>query len=133
MLQLTPSADFYQSVCVEFHLSKLWSVIPQLSQNRPRFRCFSSFLKNFSNMHRQSKLACLVIFFSRHQSATLDIYKTNSSQPKDKSRNLATLKKDLFATVVNEKLKIVHSSLETLISDVARFLGPSLKLSNHNC
>ena len=84
-------------------------------------------------MHGQSKLACLVIFFSRHQSATLDIYKTNSSQPKDKSRNLATLKKDLFATVVNEKLKIVHSCLETLILDVARFLGPSLKLSNHNC
>ena len=28
-------------------LSKLWSVIPQLSQNRPRLRCLSSFLKNF--------------------------------------------------------------------------------------
>ena len=69
-------------------------------------------------MHRQSKLAG---------------YKINSSQSKDGSRNLATLKKDLFVTVVNEKLKNVHSCLKTLILDAIRFLGPSLKLSNHNC
>ena len=32
---------------LNFTLSKLWSVILQLSQNRARLRCFSVFLKNF--------------------------------------------------------------------------------------
>ena len=31
------------------------------------------FSKPFSNMHRKSELACLSIFFSRHQPATLDM------------------------------------------------------------
>ena len=32
---------------LNFTLSKLWSVIPQISQNRIHRRSFSSFLKNF--------------------------------------------------------------------------------------
>ena len=41
--------------------------------------------------------------------------------------------KGLFAIVVNIKLKDIHSCFKPLISDVGKFLGPSLKLSNHNC
>ena len=41
--------------------------------------------------------------------------------------------KGLFSIVVNIKLKGIHSGFKPLISDVGKFLGPSLKLSNHNC
>ena len=47
--------------------------MPQLSQNRPSLRCSLAFSKTFSNVHRQSKLASLAIFFSRKQPATLGI------------------------------------------------------------
>ena len=71
------------------------------------------------------------MIFSMYQSATLG-YKANSSQAKDGSRNPATLKKDLIAAVVNVKPENVYSFLKMFILDVARFLGPPLKLSNLN-
>ena len=43
------------------------------------------------------------MFFSRHQPAALDMLQNKLVRVKDGSRNPSTLKKDLFATVVNEK------------------------------
>ena len=114
-------------------LSKLWFLMTQLLQNRPSLRCSLAFSKTFSNMHRQSKLASLVIFFSRKQPATLGILQANSSQSQDRSENAAALNKDLLATEVIEKLKNVHSCFKTLILDVARLLGLSLTLRNQDC
>ena len=42
---------------------------------------------------------------SSHQTATLDMLETSSSQSEDGSRNPATLKISLFAIEVNEKAK----------------------------
>ena len=69
-------------------------------------------------------LACLSNVFSSHQPATLDMLQTKLVRVKDGS----TLNKDLFVTVVNEK-----RLFQNFVSDVARFMRSSLKLSNHNC
>ena len=48
-------------------LSNLRFVIPHFSQNRASLRCSLAFSKTFSIMHRHSKLASLVTFFTRKQ------------------------------------------------------------------
>ena len=113
----TPSAHFQQSacVCVEFHFKQLWSVIPQLSQNRSRLRCFSSFLKNFFK-YAQVEQTCVLsnLFFSRNQPATIDMLKNILVTVQRRIQEACRIEEDLFAVVVNEKLKNVHSCFKTL-------------------
>ena len=78
-------------------------------------------------MHRLSKIACLVIFFSRLQPAALDMLQNELVTPQNESRNPTTLKKDLQIKKLQK-----HSLLsQTLILHVEKLLGLSLKLSNH--
>ena len=98
-----------------YTLSKLCSVIPQLSQNSPRHKCFSSFLKDFL---KYAQVEHAFMLSSPSQQAPGDysrhIAKKDSSQSKDGSSNLTALKKGFFLTVVNKKLKtfiIVSKSL----------------------
>ena len=76
------------------------------------------FQKLFQIRIRSASLVLSNLFLAGTSRSLLTYYKTNSSQSKDESRNPATLEKDLLATVVNEKLKKVHSRLKTLILDV---------------
>ena len=105
-----------------------------------------AFSKTFSNTHMYSKLACLVIFFGRHLLGAPDILQNKvvivqrriqepcySDERSLSYRSKWKTEKRLFPTEVNEKLKNVYSGLKTLFVDVSRFLGFSLKFSNHNC
>ena len=115
-----------------FTLRKLRSIISQPSQNRPRLRCFSSFLKNLFNYTYLEQACVLSILFQQAPAGCSDIL-TKQTRHSTKT-DLETLpeEKDLFATVVNEEPKNVHSCLKMLILDLAKFLVLSMKSSKYN-
>ena len=56
-----------------FTWSKLEFVIPQLSQNRPNHRCFSTFSKYFFKKYVSRTSLGLVFFLSRNQPTSLEM------------------------------------------------------------
>ena len=120
MLRSILSADFQRSVCVEFHFNQAVVCNPtNFTKQNP-----SQMLLQLSQKLPQICVgrASLRAFLAGTSRLLLTCYKTNQSQPKDGSRNLATLKKDVFVTVVNEKLKNVYSCLKTLCGKVPGFV-----------
>ena len=83
-------------------------------------------------MYRQSKLACLVIFLSRKQPATLDILQNKLIIVQRQIQESCRIEEIFPCEKSKGKTKNVHSCLKTLILDAASFLGLPLKLSNQN-
>ena len=97
-----------------------WSRFPKYLHH---FRYFQQFVKDvslaFQSSHKRfetcigkSRLVCTVIFLQNfsfpHCNLLLTCYKAISSQSIGESKKPATLKKNLFATEVDKKLKIFH-------------------------
>ena len=85
------------------------------------------FSKTFSNMHRQSKVSSLVIFFSRYQPATLYMLQNELVTVQRRIQKLWHIEKrsllDSSGKEENENLEKVHFCFKPLFLDVARFLG----------
>ena len=73
MLQSTTSADFQQSVCVEFHFKQAVVCNTTTFTKQILSQMFSSFLKNFLKYVQTEQACVLSNLFSRKQPATLDI------------------------------------------------------------
>lgn len=86
-------------------------------------------------MHRKSKLACLVIFISRHLSATLHMLQSKLVTARRQIQEPCYIEERSLCdwTMVNKKLKIVSYYLKMPISDIVKFQGPSLTLNNCKC
>ena len=86
-------------------------------------------------MHRKSKLTCLVIFISRHQSATLHMLRSKLVVAHRQIQEPCYIEQRSLCdrAVVNTKLKNAPYYLKIPISDIAKSQGPSLTLNNCNC
>ena len=72
-----------------FTLSNLWYVISQLSQSRPRHRCFLSFFEYFFEIYIDRTSFCIQLSFQKEP--VLTCYKMNLSSFRYGSKNPATV------------------------------------------